>query len=728
MELLLLLVPLLAAGELSAGPVVVEVAPGGTELAACLASGATRCHLLPGVHREAAVVSQEQVDGVGNSDPVEITGAPGSVLSGTVPVPGPWTQHKGCIFKTQLPASLRGQDIQQAWAGQTWLPEARWPNTNLTAGGPATAEGGPLSLSSWATTYGRPGQSDNCTECTRLRKGVIVDPELAKTGIDFTGALVTLNVGFRFLTWTRRVLSHEAGSSTFTYNQTTPKGQKGLVGGSGHYLDKGADNRYFLSGVLDALDAPGEHFIDARTSTMYLWMPDSGIPSQVEVKVKDYCARGRMHLANLNFWGCTFLLKGDGLKVDNVSLTYPSFHKTIDPRNPVPGPIPAQTLLHGNDGSISRMHLRYAQNGGLKIVGDRNVVSEFLAEDMTWLGSMDFAPLMLGFGFANPTAELRIDGSGNITEVEEGDEEEPSELGLTPWTGVHVRGVDPTLGNDNAVRHATLRRFGEMGVVTSQRSNELSYLHVHDGGLIGLDNACVHADNTFVDCMNYSLPAAQRTNCTKEWHHSWVHDCREKGVRGDDFNLNLTLHHLVVWNLGEGRDGYDRNDEPSDPPTGAATGVILKGDYNRAWACTVFNTSKYGQGDLCATTKPLGPTSCKAPFTQRCGFPFLAQQNLHSLFLNSAAKLISGQGGPRYPNASFEAWKGIARLDEASMQLRDPGNFDFRPTAGSPLVGAGETHPPEVKPRSDGRAPDVGAYQADDANPWRPGCTFHLTC
>ena len=52
------------------------------------------------------------------------------------------------------------------------LPEARWPNANLTHGGPATAHGGPLSLSSWATTYGRAGQTDNCTNCTRLREGV----------------------------------------------------------------------------------------------------------------------------------------------------------------------------------------------------------------------------------------------------------------------------------------------------------------------------------------------------------------------------------------------------------------------------------------------------------------------------------------------------------------------------------------------------------------------------
>ena len=732
-----LLAPLLL--SFTAASALVAVSPGGGELAACVASGAARCHLLPGVHRE-TILAPADLD----RPAVEITGAPGSVLSGAVAVPGPWTQHKGHIFKAQLPAALRGKDIQQAWAGQTWLPEARWPNANLTAGGPATLPGGPISLSSWATSYGRAHQTDNCTACTRLREGIIVDPELAKTGIDFTGALATLNVGFRFLTWTRRVLAHTAGSSSFHYNQTTPKGQTGLVGGSGAYLDKGSDNRYFLSGVLAALDAPGEYFADIESGTMYLWMPDSTVPSQVEVKAKDYCAQGRMHLKNVAFWGCTFFLKGDGLTVSNVSLMYPSYHKTIDPRDPVPGPIPAQTVLQGDDGSLERLHMRYAQNGGLKIVGNRNVITEFLAEDMTWLGSLDFPPLMLGFGFANPTAELNGGHSstnqpqlsstrGSTAEIEEEEEEEErekeegeeegdgEEMARTPWSGVFVGGVDPTLGNDNVVRRATLRRFGEMGIVTSQRSNELSYLHVHDGGLIGLDHACVHADNTFVSCMNYSLPAAQRTNCSKTWHHSWVHDCREKGVRGDDFNLNLTMHHLVVWNLGVGRDGFDRNDQPTDPAKGAATGLILKGDYNRVWACTVFNTSVYGQGDLCPTTSALGPAPGR-------GFPLLAQQNVHSLYLNTAAKLVTGQGGPLYPNATFVAWKGIARLGEAAMQLRDPARFDFRPAATSPLVGAGATHPPEVKPRPDGRATDVGAYQADDAQPWRPGCTFHPTC
>jgi hypothetical protein len=205
-----------------------------------------------------------------------------------------------------------------------------------------------------------------------------------------------------------------------------------------------------------------------------------------------------------------------------------------------------------------------------------------------------------------------------------------------------------------------------------------------------------------------------------------VHDCREKGVRGDDCNLNLTVHHVVAWNLGEGRDGYDRNDAPAAAGGaavgGAATGAILKGDYNRVFQCTFFNTSVHGQGDLCPTTKPLGPVVSRS-------FPHLAQQNSHSVFLNTAAKLVTGQGGPLYPNASFTAWAAIARLDQDEMKLRDPENFDFRPRRGSsPMVEAGVVFPPEVPRRADGRAPDVGAYQADDPRPWRPGCTFHPTC
>ena len=60
--------------------------------------------------------------------------------------------------------------------------------------------------------------------------------------------------------------------------------------------------------------------------------------------------------------------------------------------------------------------------------------------------------------------------------------------------------------------------------------------------------------------------------------------------------------------------------------------------------------------------------------------------------------------------------------------LRDPANFDFRPGPSSPLRGAGVVRPPEAPAKPGGGRPDIGAYQADDEDPWVPGCTFSPAC
>ena len=41
-------------------------------------------------------------------------------------------------------------------------------------------------------------------------------PSLASTGKDFTGAYAVLNIG-HWLTWTRPIIEHEAGSDNFHY-------------------------------------------------------------------------------------------------------------------------------------------------------------------------------------------------------------------------------------------------------------------------------------------------------------------------------------------------------------------------------------------------------------------------------------------------------------------------------------------------------------------------------
>jgi hypothetical protein len=238
----------------------------------------------------------------------------------------------------------------------------------LTDGNVATDHGGPLSITSWAKTYGVIGQNDSCLNCTRLRQGIIADPALAATGIDWTGALATLNVGYRYYTWTRKVLKHSKGSMTFTYNKTIAQKGRGYVGGTGAYLDKGLDNLYFLSGKIEALSA-GEYFVNSSSNTMYVWSPDGSMPVNVSAKTKDYCIQGNVNITNVAFHGCAFKAKGDYLRLSGLDLRYPAYHKTVDLRGPEASAVgpPAVATLEGDDGRLTNVSMRYSQSGGIKV-------------------------------------------------------------------------------------------------------------------------------------------------------------------------------------------------------------------------------------------------------------------------------------------------------------------------------------------------------------------------
>ena len=180
------------------------------------------------------------------------------------------------------------------------------------------------------------------------------------------------------------------------------------------------------------------------------------------------------------------------------------------------------------------------------------------------------------------------------------------------------------------------------------------------------------------------------------WHHNWVHDCKAKCVRGDDFTKNLTLHHNVVWNCGE----------PASDGGGQSFGVVLKGDYNKFYANTVLRTA---QADVVICTGEEGP-------------------NHHTVIVNNAAGRWSGKGGPKPPTAAQRNagnWGGNVEAASVAM-FRDFAAFDFRPKNGSELIAKGVLHPPEVV--GPNQHPDAGAYQSSAETAWRAGCTFAPEC
>lgn len=301
-------------------------------------------------------------------------------------------------------------------------------------------------------------------------------------------------------------------------------------------------------------------------------------------------------------------------------------------------------------------------------------------EDTDWLATLDYPPVEIGFQLtsANSTA------SG-------------SQLGVYPRD---------TFGVNNSITRATVRRFGNAGIVTSQLSNEVGLSEISHGGLVGSDDACLHADNSHTICEDYNtVPfAARKDACVKVWHHNWVHDCEAKCMRGDDYTLNLTMHHNMIFNCGD----------PLSDGSGQSFGVVLKGDYNKFFHNVVL---KAKNGDVVLQTGAEPKLHLK-------------QANIHSVLLNSVAHSWTGKGGPspKPPtSAHFAAWAGMFDAVVTESMFRNFSAFDFFPQVNSSLIRAGVVHLPEAPPAPDGGAPDAGAYQTGGEN-WVPGCTFSKRC
>lgn len=321
-----------------------------------------------------------------------------------------------------------------------------------------------------------------------------------------------------------------------------------------------------------------------------------------------------------------------------------------------------------------------------------------LCTNCRWLGTLDFPAVEIGFGLSPSPAPV-------------------SQHNLRMWPR-------DTVGEHNHINRTTVRRFGNAGIVTSQLSNEISFVHVHDGGLIGNDDACVHADNSDTQCIPWPAKYPNSTvanHCHKQWHHSWIHDCREKCVRGDDYTWQLEGHHLVIWNCGLGpvcRNQRGYSGKGCDRNFNAPAGYLTKGDFGLLYAATIFNVNSEGQGALVV---PVDEVSGR-------GGALAGGSNRHSQFFNSVAFSLGRTPKPGPHNTKL--WKGIFRGANSSertlaaLKLRDPARFDFRPTVDSPLRGRGFVYPPYTANVS---SVDIGAYQLGDEL-WVPGCTFTTAC
>ena len=224
------------------------------------------CWLMPGAYRETVNVTHSRTYRAVQPGTAALSGL--DALTGLTW--RPFETHK-CVYSAVLPAGAPQAFQQVFWQGDMMV-EARWPNLNVS-----NLWNQSLSHASWAPTG------------AGSKYGQILDPALRQFNFSWDGALATLQVAHQFYTWTRRVQDHVALSERFSYPQDLP--------GLAQWTNKttGWDhNMYFLSGKLEALDAPGEWFLQPADSTqpptLFFYPPTCSSPTDgsLEVKVRDY--------------------------------------------------------------------------------------------------------------------------------------------------------------------------------------------------------------------------------------------------------------------------------------------------------------------------------------------------------------------------------------------------------------------------------------------------------
>jgi hypothetical protein len=562
------------------------------------------------------------------NNPIRFVAAEGEnvILDGTEPITGTWAQHSGNIYKTEVT-----ETFEQLFVDRKMMIEARWPNMRFEQ---------IFDRSAWA----KAGKGS--------RYGRMVDPALAKTDVDWTGARVTLNVAHQFFTWSRVVDQHTRGSNTFTYSKN--------LNGITYYADKTTpweDDYYYLSGKLEALDAPTEWFLDERNGQLYLWAEDGKSPSRRKVvyKKRDYAFDiSRCHyieVRGFHFFATAFRFnRCNHCVIENCRLVFPSYSRK---------PYEGQTLsdfeeeqhyasVVGGYNTVRHTIIAYASGTGLYIMGNSNMVENCIIHDVSWSGSLREGAL-----------------------------------------GVFGQGPGP---GGSVVRQSTFYNAGNAILNFREGSHTIEYNHIYNGGLLCKDVAL--------------LGTGQPSTAGSVVRYNWVHGCHTedvsgKGIRGDDQTRGLTVHHNVVWDCG-GR------------------GITVKGDHNRVFSNTVFDIGPRNEAaqkrqpgqDLLIPTR----AEPKKPWREQ--FPLLKVQNANSLFYNNAVGDIVWRGKPLPVGDKITNNLELGRkLPEA--WLADPKKMDFRPRKNSPLIDAGRVIP-GFTDSYNGKAPDIGAYEYGGRQ-WRPG-------
>ena len=608
-----------------------------------LAQPGTSIFLRDGVYRQSVCLKGKS--GTANS-PIILAafGDERPVISGLDVLKLEWraTPQEG-VFVAELDTPA----ISQLFFNGRPMLEARWPNCPTDMNGDWNF----FSPDVWAIV-----------DKTGCSYGTIADSRLASTGWNVTGAQVLLNVDHQYFCWTRTVQNHGAGSATFNYEQNLGQGvaKKDETGANSPFND----DRYYLFGMRQFLDAPGEWFYDVTAKQLFFYAPGGVSPAsgELEIKTRSWGFTADQNSNWLVVDGVTFLgtafkfgksyeSKSSHIRLCNNRVLYSSWSEYVSLPKGQNGVGVGQDVIYptieADNSEVVNNVFAFGALGALYINGFDNLIENNVFHDFCYNSSLAYPPLQVSKAW-------------------------PAMIGRAG------RAI---------VRHNTIYRSGGILAHLAQASNDFYLNDLHDAFLScyggNKDTSALYTYNIF--CAGTRL------------HHNWIYNGYSGtpplpwggglGIRGDDKTCGLTVDHNVTWNLGAAGIEIKNVDNPTPEQA------------NRCLNNTVFNHSAYN------------------PIKSAILMPSVKNNwNIHSSAVNNLADSIYGWwfGQPSGPMAciSNNYTNFIAARD-----LVSPAWSDFRPaSSATEIIERGA----EIEGIT-GQASDIGAYKRGDLIYWIPG-------
>ncbi len=421
-------------------------------------SAGDTCIIMQGVYREYIAVRQNNVTFKAmEGDTVEVTGF--EPLNG-------WTQHSGNIFVADMDFSMGARN--QLMFGDQMMILARWPNKSTF---------NPFELAA-AKGFG---------DKTKV------------TNSDIPGNITWEDGGILFFLGKNRWTSWRipiTGSSAGEVNFNTLSDNWQWAGS--HSPANGGD--FFLMNHFDALDSPGEWFLDRANEKMYFYPPNGIAPAEGEVRVKarnmafNLANRQGVTLDGLSLTGANInLANADGCTIINCEIIWGN-HTIATSSAAFVGEASISMNDNSKNNRIERNNIQWGAANGIVLKGNDNIVTNNYIGNFNYLSSYG-APV-----------ELR--GANDLT-----------------FNEIYNGGRDLVRGGGNG--------------------SNCGYNDMH------------HSNLNNDDCGPIYFCCGKYNNTTI--HHNWIHDCESRdghftkykatGIYLDNTTEDVIAHHNVLWNL-----------------------------------------------------------------------------------------------------------------------------------------------------------------------------------